>query len=235
MSDGQVQAYYSDAANAEVTYQTSGVGAEVSGGGLRINMIPKEGGNRVSGALFAGGTHRKWQADNTAGLRSRGVTSGDTVDHTSDYNFAIGGPIRQDRLWYFTTIRRIATNETVAQNFYRDGRQGIEDQWIYNILGRLTYQATGNTKVTGYFDRYPKFKGTRWAPSPIPTRPPGGVSGGTRPITRPRPRRRQRSRAGCSSRADTRATSSTSPASISPASRNSAGPRSGSRPPAMKS
>src|SRR5918993_1640511 len=70
MSDGQVQAYYSDAANAEVTYQTSGVGAEVSGGGLRINMIPKEGGNRVSGALFAGGTHRKWQADNTHGLRS---------------------------------------------------------------------------------------------------------------------------------------------------------------------
>ena len=69
MSDGQVQAYFSDAANAEVTYQTSGVGAEVSGGGLRINMIPKEGGNRTSGALFAGGTHRSWQADNTEDLR----------------------------------------------------------------------------------------------------------------------------------------------------------------------
>ena len=159
MSDGQVQAYFSDAANAEVTYQTSGVGAEVSGGGLRINMIPKEGGNRTSGALFAGGTHRSWQADNTEDLRSRGVTSGDTVDHTSDYNFAIGGPIMQDKLWYFTTVRRIATNEVVAQNFYRDGAQGIEDQWIYNILGRLTYQATSNTKVTAYFDRYPKFKG----------------------------------------------------------------------------
>jgi hypothetical protein len=159
MSDGQVQAYYSDAANAEVTYQTSGVGAEVSGGGLRINMIPKEGGNRVSGALFAGGTHRRWQSDNTVGLRNRGVLSGDTVDHTSDYNFAIGGPIRQDKLWYFTTIRRIATNEVVANTFYRDGSAGIEDQWIYNILGRLTYQATSNTKVTGYFDRYPKFKG----------------------------------------------------------------------------
>jgi hypothetical protein len=160
MNDGQVQAYYSDAANAEVTYQTSGVGAEVSGGGLRINMIPKEGGNRVSGSLFAGGTNRAWQSDNTEDLRDRGVTSGDTVDHTSDYNFAIGGPIKQDRMWYFTTVRRIATNEVVAQNFYRDGTTpGIEDQWIYNILGRLTYQATTNTKVTGYFDRYPKFKG----------------------------------------------------------------------------
>src|SRR5215207_7244950 len=76
MNDGQVQAYFSDAANAEVTYQTSGVGAEVSSGGVKINMIPREGGNKFSGALFAGGTHRKWQADNTAGLRSRGVLSG---------------------------------------------------------------------------------------------------------------------------------------------------------------
>src|ERR671910_2816739 len=82
MSDGQVQAYFSDAANAEVTYQTSGVGAEVSGGGLRINMIPKEGGNRVSGSMFAGGTHRSWQGDNvTDELRARGLDSGDTVDH----------------------------------------------------------------------------------------------------------------------------------------------------------
>ena len=58
MSDGQVQAYFSDAANAEVSYQTSGVGADVSAGGLRINMIPKEGGNRTSGSAFAGGIRR---------------------------------------------------------------------------------------------------------------------------------------------------------------------------------
>jgi hypothetical protein len=160
MNDGQVQAYYSDAANAEMSYQTSGVGAEVSAGGLRINMIPKEGGNRVSGSAFAGGINRAWQGDNvTPELRARGLESGDTVDHVSDYNFAIGGPIRQDRLWYFTTMRRIATNEVVANNFYKDGRPGIEDQWIYNILGRLTFQANSKTKITGYFDRYPKFKG----------------------------------------------------------------------------
>jgi hypothetical protein len=160
MSDGQVQAYYSDAANAEVSYQTSGVGADVSAGGLRINMIPKEGGNRVSGSAFAGGINRAWQGDNvTDDLRRRGVESGDTVDHVSDFNFAIGGPIRQDRLWYFSTVRRIATNEVVANNFYRDGRPGIEDQWIYNLMGRLTLQANEKTKITSYFDRYPKFKG----------------------------------------------------------------------------
>jgi hypothetical protein len=160
MNDGQVQAYFSDAANAEVTYQTSGIGADVSGGGLRINMIPKEGGNRVSGSLFAGGTDGSWQANNISQeLQDRGLVSGDRVDHISDYNFAIGGPIRQDKLWYFTTIRRIATNEVVANNFYKDGRPGIEDQWIYNMLLRTTWQMTPKNKLTAYYDRYPKFKG----------------------------------------------------------------------------
>ncbi|MEQ1911629.1 MAG: TonB-dependent receptor, partial [Vicinamibacterales bacterium] len=159
MSDGQVQAYFSDAASAEVSYSTSGGGADVSAGGLKINMIPKEGGNRTSGSLFVGGIRQEWQGDNTQSLRSRGVQSGDTVNHVSDYNGAIGGPLRQERLWYFITARRIATNEIVAQNFYTDGRPGMEDQWIYNALGRLTLQATPKLKLTTYFDRYPKFKG----------------------------------------------------------------------------
>ena len=64
MNDGQVQAYYSDAANAEVSYQTSGVGADVSTGGLRINMIPKEGGNRSSGTGVLRRHRGDWQANN---------------------------------------------------------------------------------------------------------------------------------------------------------------------------
>ena len=45
MNDGQVQAYTDNALVQEATYQTSGVSAEVSAGGVRLNMIPKEGGN----------------------------------------------------------------------------------------------------------------------------------------------------------------------------------------------
>jgi hypothetical protein len=148
------------AANAEMTYQTSGIGADVSGGGVRINMIPREGGNRVSGSLFAGGTHGSWQSNNVSQeLIDRGLESGDRVDQISDVNYGIGGPIRKDRLWYFHSFRRIATNEIVANNFYRDGQPGIEDQWVYNIMLRLTWQMSPTNKLTAYYDRYPKFKG----------------------------------------------------------------------------
>ncbi len=56
MNDGQVQAYFSDAAITETNYQTSGLTADVSTGGVRINMIPKDGGNTFSGQAFVGGT-----------------------------------------------------------------------------------------------------------------------------------------------------------------------------------
>ena len=48
-SDGAVQSYFNDAMNQEVSYQTSGIGAETSAGGVRLNMIPREGGNRFNG------------------------------------------------------------------------------------------------------------------------------------------------------------------------------------------
>jgi Carboxypeptidase regulatory-like domain len=160
MNDGQVQAYYSDAANAEVSYQTSGVGADVSGGGVRINMIPKEGGNRLSGSAFFGGTDGSWQGSNvTDELRARGLQQGSKVDLISDFNVALGGPVKRDRLWFFATWRRIATNSIIANNFYKDGRPGIEDQWIQNQMVRLTWQVNEKNKFTIYHDRYPKFKG----------------------------------------------------------------------------
>ena len=123
-------------------------------------MIPKEGGNRISGSAFAGGTNGCWQADNVSDeMKARDFLVGERVDHISDYNFAVGGPFKQDKLWYFTTFRRIATNELVANNFFKSGEQGMEDQWIYNLLFRTTWQMTQKNKLTAYYDRYPKFKG----------------------------------------------------------------------------
>ena len=51
--DGGVQSYFNDAMNQEVSYQTSGIGADTAAGGVRLNMIPREGGNRFSGDFKA--------------------------------------------------------------------------------------------------------------------------------------------------------------------------------------
>jgi hypothetical protein len=52
-SDGAVQSYLNDAGSQEIVYQTGGGAADSPTGGVRINLIPKEGGNTVHGSLFA--------------------------------------------------------------------------------------------------------------------------------------------------------------------------------------
>ena len=164
MSDGQVQAYFSDAANAEVTYQTSGVGAEVSGGGLRINMIPKEGGNRISGSVV-----RRRHAPELAGrqrhrgtARPRRRSAATRVDHIVGLQLrdrrsdpAGQAVVLHDRPPHRHQRSRRATTSTGTAS------QGIEDQWIYNILGRLTYQATQQDQDHGVLRPLPEVQGPR--------------------------------------------------------------------------
>src|SRR4029453_8132045 len=45
-SNGETQPNHNDAMTQEVTLQTSSPGADVSGGGLFMNLVPKEGGNK---------------------------------------------------------------------------------------------------------------------------------------------------------------------------------------------
>ena len=56
--------YADDAMHTEVTVTTSALPAESSPGGIRVNSIPRDGGNVVAGAMFFGGTDGNWQADN---------------------------------------------------------------------------------------------------------------------------------------------------------------------------
>ena len=72
--NGTMQAYFNADMNQEVSYQTSGVSADRSGGGVTVNMIPREGGNRFSGNGKINYRPGGWIADNfTARLRDMGM------------------------------------------------------------------------------------------------------------------------------------------------------------------
>ncbi len=62
--DGAIQTYTNDAGNQEMVYQTGGGTVDSPTGGVKINMIPKEGGNRFSGSLFQGYESSKIQSNN---------------------------------------------------------------------------------------------------------------------------------------------------------------------------
>ena len=67
-------------------------------GGLRINMIPKDGGNTFRGTVFANWTGDSWNGDNlTADLEARGLTNVSEVQKIYDFNPSFGGPIKREQ------------------------------------------------------------------------------------------------------------------------------------------
>lgn len=171
MGDGNIQAYNDDALAQQVVFQTSALPAEVAAGGVRVNMIPKDGGNTLKGGGFFGGTASGWQANNLDDdLRARGFTFRNFVDHVQDFNFNMGGPLRQNRLWYFGTVRHVSVDEGIGNSFYRSdysdsqgidhkvGDPSIQHQYVRDALIRMTYQANSKTKVASYFERIWKHK-----------------------------------------------------------------------------
>ena len=157
--DGSVQSYFNEAMFEEISYQTSAIGAEVSAGGVRANMIPKDGGNLFRGTLFTSAANKSLQSDNTADARAQGLTAGDSLNKVWDINVSEGGPIRKDKLWFFASYRDWGVYQYIANSFFKNGDQTIDDANIRSGVVRLTTQLGAKNKVSAYLDRIRKFRG----------------------------------------------------------------------------
>jgi hypothetical protein len=163
--------YTADIGNAqEVTMTTSGGLGESETAGLQMNIVPKQGGNRLSGLAFISGFSKGMQSDNfTAELRSRGATQPTPVTRVYDVNTAVGGPIVQDKLWYYFSFR-VQGQRRDTLNVYFNQNAGNASAWTYvpdlgqpafsdrtweNYTPRITWQATARNKFTGSWDEQP--------------------------------------------------------------------------------
>ncbi len=183
--DGAIQTYTNDAGNQEMVYQTGGGTVDSPTGGVKINMIPKEGGNRFSGSLFQGYETSRMQGDNlTAFLAANGVKTVDKIGTYNDTNFTMGGPIAKDKLWFFGSGRFFIVNKPIANTYVSDGTkagiaacaaalagrggalcpQGVDPQHQYSGLARLTWQISPRNKLSGYYDKIHKVRGAAMGP-----------------------------------------------------------------------
>src|SRR5713226_7193848 len=91
----------------EVVVETAAGSAEATTGGVQINIIPKDGGNRFSGSVSVEITGPDLTSENlTDDLRARGLTAAPSVRRYYDVGGGMGGPITRDKLWFFTAGRR---------------------------------------------------------------------------------------------------------------------------------
>ena len=174
--DNGIQGYYNEAMIQEIAYTTSAISADSAKGGVRMNMIAQEGGNAFAGSSYISTSPSAWQSDNlTQELIDRGLPSPDGIAHISDLALAQGGPIIDNKLWFYLAARQVKLDEIVAGTFYlppgvkptwelpTSGDPAIGDQFIKSASGRLTYQALPSSKISLYFDR--AFKNKYHSPS----------------------------------------------------------------------
>ncbi len=146
----------------EVTVLTAGgVTAEAETGGAQINIVPRDGGNITSGSFLANFGSKSLQSNNLdAALITRGAATPGAIKTLHEVAGGVGGPIRQNKLWYFADSRRWASssyqpgqyfNKTQGTLFYTpDLNRPAYDANSFNSGSiRLTWQASQKDKITG--------------------------------------------------------------------------------------
>src|SRR5438034_2045021 len=96
-----VSSYVPEVSTAqEVNFTISGGMGEATTGGPVMNILPKVGGNEFHGSVLVNGATAGLQSSNfTQALRNAGLRAPNKLKSAWDVNGAIGGPIKQDRLW----------------------------------------------------------------------------------------------------------------------------------------
>jgi hypothetical protein len=157
-----------DASTQELSYEFGAISAETAGGGVRVNVIPKEGGNRFSGSLFGNYASHSMQANNVDDeLRSRGITTADSIRRIDDISGAFGGPVVVDRLWFWTAHRFWGYEQVRTNTFYEGNpfdfvfdpdpsRPGTETQKNQSNDFRLTWQMSPKNKVSLFYNINPR-------------------------------------------------------------------------------
>src|SRR4029434_6409001 len=81
---------------AEVTVDTSSLSADLPTGGVRINFVPKDGGNRFSNSLFFTFSNESLQGSNyTDELQRAGLLAPQRIVNNVDVNESFGGPFKR--------------------------------------------------------------------------------------------------------------------------------------------
>jgi Carboxypeptidase regulatory-like domain len=168
LSPGEFSNFVPDtSATQEVAVDYAAVSAEQPFGGLRIDIIPREGGNTFRGTVFATGVNSAWQTSNlTDELRNLGLPEPNEMKKAYDINPGMGGPILREKLWFYSSARWQANQNFIAGLYYNKN-EGDPTKWLYEqdtsrrgffsleqngVNTRLTWQAAQKHKIAFYYD-----------------------------------------------------------------------------------
>lgn len=173
----------------EMALQISGIGAESQTGGVQINLVPREGGNEFKLYLNTSGTSGRLQAGNLDdALRARGVTTAPKIKRVWDLSSGLGGPLKRDKVWFYTAQRYWGNEEIVPGNFFNAtqgsfrftpdlDRPAFVRRTNGDVSVRLTWQVSAKDKVALNYSDQRICNCTNTVNGAIPTAPEASING----------------------------------------------------------
>lgn len=152
---------------SEMNVTTGGGTAEFAFSGTVTNVIPKEGGNSISGTVYADFSTMGLQSNNLNDeLRALGINDATRIVRLWDFSPSVGGPLIRDKLWFFTSLRNSSNTQTRAgiyENLTPKGWTVTPDRTRPAIIritddsynGRLTWQVNPKNKIALFADFQP--------------------------------------------------------------------------------
>jgi hypothetical protein len=146
---------------AEQVVDTGANAVETETGGANVNMVPKEGGNTFSLYGTANYTNTDLASGKVPGdLIARGsAPDQNSMKQVWDYGIGIGGPIKKDKLWFYSGNRWWGSQSYIANNYFNKAtnfytyvpdlsRPAYADVNQKDYGGRLTWQVTAKQKIS---------------------------------------------------------------------------------------
>ena len=148
----------------EFVVDQGGSSAESDVSGLRLNLIPKEGGNVFSTVVSGMYSHEDMHSANLNDRsRESGIMTTAKIRYMYDANGTVGGPIKRDSVWFMVNTR-FAGMERLNPGLYFNATQGTplytpdfdRPSYTHDVLksvgGRITWQASPRNKLSAYAD-----------------------------------------------------------------------------------
>jgi hypothetical protein len=158
---GQFSGFYmNDGAVQELTYSTGAESAEIQSSGIRVNSVPRDGGNKFSGSFFLYGQGGSLQSDNRTdamkATQPNGLPLISIAGTAYDWqiNPSFGGPIMRDKLWFYATYKYQKDKHYVPSSHFADGSPAFrEGMGSYSGVGRITWAASSKDKIRVYIEK----------------------------------------------------------------------------------
>jgi hypothetical protein len=150
---GSTMVYYDQGMFEEVDFKTSAIPAEVSIGGVFMNMVTKAGGNNWRGDIRYYFANDAMQNENFAEVtKTYNFAGGNPVVTQYDFNATAAGPVKKDTIWFFGSYRRWRVDKYVLAVLNADGSHPVDDNFIWNASGKMTAQVTQNHRFAAVYN-----------------------------------------------------------------------------------